>query len=820
MRNIYALIVFSLLCLNVIAQPGPRQDASESSDAVITGKIIDNITSQPIEYASVALYRMRDSSLVSGVVTDPAGNFTLTKLSFGRYYAEVSFIGYKKNRIKNITLNPTLKRAVLGTIKLDPSSTAINEVQVIGDKQTDYKIDKKVVNVSQQIAASGGSAIEVLENTPSVQTDVDGNLQLRGSSDFTVLVDGKPTILKGSEALQQIPASAIQNIEIITNPSAKYDAEGSAGIINVLTKKQKVKGFNGLVNLSAGTGNKYNGDFLINIRNSKLNYFVGGDFNDMKFTGKGKLDQHTTNDSIPTIAYQRTTSESDMHRSGKGLKAGLDYFIDDNNTLSLSGNISQRSFGRSSEAKYYEFTDPASTDTFYLQNNDSKGSHDNYSGNLDYRLKLKGNDHQLQATIYYEEGNAAHPNNMFKQLTNNNWMKLDTIPSIQKSTEDGREYEFRGKLDYSRPIGEKGKLEAGYQSRIEGSNIKYQFYNFLDAFVEDSSRFNRARYINHIEAVYTTYSGSTKWFDYQLGFRVEYGNRNITKKLTSEEYPIHRFDYFPTIHLTKQLPYQMQMQLSYSKRIRRPDDHDLDPFPNYIDQKHIRMGKPDLKPEFTGSYELNLQKNLGKNLLALEGFYRQTTDMISERMFYNPDTKIYTTTLDNFKRNYSAGAELTLNLSLTKWWNLSGTSSLYKYHIDGSEIDSSKSQNTVSANARFNTVFRMKWGMQIQVNYFYNAPSITPQGTREGYSFTNMGIKQEILKRKASVTLQVRDLFGTMKFASTYSTPNLYSYNSMRRESRVVTVTFTYRINNFKQQARREREEGTNESDFNGGGME
>ncbi len=818
MRNIYALTIFSLLCSNALCQPsGQRQDASEASDAVVTGKVTDNTTSQPIEYASIALYRMRDSSLVTGIVTDPAGNFTMSKLSFGRYYVEVSFIGYKKTRIKNINLNPTLKKAVLGTIKLDPSSTVINEVEVIGDKsQMDYKIDKKVVNVSQQIAASGGSAIEVLENTPSVQTDVDGNLQLRGSSDFTVLVDGKPTILKGSEALQQIPASAIQNIEIITNPSAKYDAEGSAGIINVLMKKQKIKGFNGLINLSAGKGNKYNGDFLLNVRNSKFNYFVGGDFNDMKFTGKGKLNQRTTSDS--TISYQNMTAEGDMHRTGKGIKAGLDYFINDNNTLSVSGNISHRSFGRSTNAKYYEFSDPASTDSFYLQNNDIKSSHDDYSGNLDYRLKLKGNDHQLQATIYYGGGNAAHPNNMFKQFTDNNWLKLDTLPIIQKSTEDGKEYEFRGKLDYSMPIGEKGKLEAGYQARVEGSNIKYQFYNLLDTFVEDSSKYNRARYINHIEALYTTFSGSTKLFDYQLGLRVEYGNRNIVKKLTNEEYPVSRLDYFPTIHLTKQLPYKLQMQLSYSKRIRRPDDHDLDPFPTYTDQRNIRMGKPGLKPEFTGSYELNLQKNLGKNLLAIEGFYRQTSDMISDIKSYDPDSKITTTTLDNFKRNYSAGAELTLNLSLTSWWNLNGTSSLYKYHIDGSSIDSSKSQNTVSTNARFNSVFRMKWGMQIQINYFYNAPSITPQGTREGFSFTNVGIKQEIFKRKASLTLQVRDLFGTMKFASTYSTPNLYSYTSMRRESRVVTLTFTYRINNFKQQAR--REEGMNESEFNGGGME
>jgi outer membrane receptor protein involved in Fe transport len=812
MRNIYTLIILTFLCLNVSSQP------SESQDASVTGKISDNSTNQPIEYASVAIYRMRDSSLVGGVVSDANGNFTISKLTYGKYYVDISFIGYKKFRINGVMLSPNQKRAVLGMVKLNSTSTEINEVLVVGDKsQMDYKIDKRVVNVSQQIAASGGSAIEVLENTPSVQTDVDGNLQLRGSSDFTVLVDGKPTILKGSEALQQLPASAIQNIEIITNPSAKYDAEGSAGIINVIMKKQKIKGFNGLVNLSVGTGNKYNGDILLNIRNSKFNYFIGGDFNDLKFTGKTVLDQYTTNDTTPVISYQKMQGEGDMHRQGKGVKAGLDYFIDDNNTLSLSGNFSQRSFGRSTYAKDYEFTDPASKDVYYLQNNNGTGWHHNASGNLDYRLKLNGNDHQLQATLYYEGGNSGHPNNLNKIFTDNFWLNLPTDSSSnQRSTEDGIEYEFRGKLDYSKPIGEKGKLEAGYQARLEGSSTNYHFYNVIDnGDVEDFAQLNKGKYTNHIEALYTTFSNSFKWFEYQVGLRAEYDNRNIEKQLTNEKFSINRLDWFPTIHLTKQLPLDLQMQLSYSRRINRPDDRDLDPFRTYIDQKNVRVGNPALKPEFTGSYELNIQKKLGKNQLALEGFYRQTNDLIAQTKTYDQADSVIIMSSGNFKRDYSLGSEITLNLALTGWWTLNGTSSIYKYHIDGSAKDSTQSQNTVTMNARFNSVFRMKWGMTIQINYIYNAKSVTPQGTREPFSFTNVGVKQEIFKRKASVTLQVRDLFGTMKFASTSVSPNLFSYNSMKRESRVFTLTFTYRINNFKQQAR--REEGINEGEFNGG---
>ena len=823
MKKIYYLLIIIILTrLEIFSQPpaGRQNPGNMQMDASISGKVIDNTTGQPVEYASVGLYRMRDSSLVTGGITDATGNFTLNGLSYGRFYAEISFMGYKKSRITGIMLNASQKKAMVGTVKLDPSTTVINAVEVVGERsQMEYKIDKKVINVSQQIVASGGSAIDVLENTPSVQTDIEGNIQLRGSSNFTVLLDGKPSALQGSEALQQIPASAIQNIEIITNPSAKYDPDGTAGIINVLMKKQKINGMNGLINLSAGTGDKYNGDFLVNYRTSKFNYFLGGDFNDMKFKMKGYLDQRTPSQKPDTTDVQVANSEGNMHRSGKGVKAGFDYYINDKNTLSLSGNVSQRAFGRLTNSKYYEFTDPATTDVYYLLTNNMTGPHENYNINLDYRLKFNNPDHQLQATVYYETGTSGHPTDMIQIYTDNKWEHpSDSI--LQRSEENGNENVFRAKIDYTRPMGAKGKLEAGYQGRYEGSKGDYHFRNFIGRqWVEDLTQYNKIDYTDHIEALYATFSNSMKLFDYQLGLRGEYTNRNLVKKITGQEYPINRIDLFPTVHLSRQLPWELQVQASYSRRINRPDDRDLDPFARYIDNKNLRQGNPALKPEFTDSYELNFQKKISEGLFSIEGYYRQTNDLISQIKRPNFNDTLTLQTVANFKRDYSLGTELMLDLPIAKWWNFNATSSVYKYHIDGSIEDSTVAQNAITMNARINSTFRLKWGMQIQANYFYNAPSITPQGTREGFSFTTIGIRQDLLKKKASLTLQVRDLFGTMKFASTSESPNFYSYNRMQRESRVFTLTFTYRINNYKQQARRESE-GVNESEFNGGGME
>jgi hypothetical protein len=279
----FYLLVFS--CLSVFSQgaPGGKYQGGMSMDAKITGKITDSGTEQPVEYAIVAIHRAKDSSLVTGSTCNATGIFSIEDLSYGKFYAEVTFVGYKKLVIPNILLTPNQKIANIGTVKLEPSLTKINEVVVTGNKSIEYKIDKKVIDVSSNLVAAGGNLVDALQNTPSVQTDVEGNVTLRGSSNFTVLIDGKPSPIAGSDALQQIPASIVQSVEIITNPSAKYDAEGTAGIINVIMKKQKISGMNGIFNATAGTGDKYSGNVNLNYKVSKFNFTLGGDYNDMKF---------------------------------------------------------------------------------------------------------------------------------------------------------------------------------------------------------------------------------------------------------------------------------------------------------------------------------------------------------------------------------------------------------------------------------------------------------------------------------------------------------------------------------------------------------
>ena len=301
-------------------------DVDDDKRGKITGMVMDETTKQPMEYANIAIYNIGDSSLVTGGITDENGVFEITGTGFGEFYLEANFIGFNKTRVAEITLKPESRVFDAGSIDLSPAAVSLAEVSVVADKAAvEYKLDKKVVNVSQVISAVGGTAVDVLENTPSVQVDIEGNVSLRGSSNFTVLIDGRPSVLSGSDALRQIPASALENIEVITNPSAKYEPDGMAGIINLVTKKNAMNGVNGIINASIGSSDKYRGDFTLNYRTEKFNVYFGADWRDETNYGKMMLERETfLND---TTEYLKIDGTRDFIRGGHNFKAGVDLYL-------------------------------------------------------------------------------------------------------------------------------------------------------------------------------------------------------------------------------------------------------------------------------------------------------------------------------------------------------------------------------------------------------------------------------------------------------------------------------------------------------------
>lgn len=804
-KNFISLI----FCLLLISSAGYSQTPTDAGrpdaanmpmDAKVTGKVMDASNNVPVEYSSVALYRVKDSTLVGGVVTDQGGNFTIDKLPYGKFYAMVSFIGYKKQRVDGILLIPNQKSKNLDVVKLETSSTGIKEVEVVGNSaQIEYKIDKKVVNVSSNIIAAGGTVVDALQNTPSVQTDIEGNVTLRGSSSFTVLIDGKPSVIQGSEALQQIPAALVQNVEIITNPSAKYDAEGSAGIINVIMKKQKIKGFNGTITLTAGTTRKNNDNFLLNYKYSKFNFSIGADYTDMAFKMNNNSVRRFYTDGDLT-KNQVMDASGQFSRKSKSIKGGIDYAINDKSTITFGGRIGDRSNNRPFNSFYTDFY-PVKDSTVYYNSNSSGYSKDKfYSMNLDYTLNLNSKGHQLSATTYYSKADANDPTSMWQDTTDVNWVSIKK-PHLQTIGESGVEKEFRFKADYTLPIGDKGKFEAGIQTKIIDNSATHSVKNDT---TENKELADVLSFKQKIYSGYVTYSNTTALFDYQLGLRAEYEDRNISLQNLGQDTVVKRIDFFPTIHISKQLPWGLQLQASYTRRTNRPNNWSLSPLRRYMDSQNARVGNPGLLPEFTDAYELNIQKKItDASFISAEGFYRKTNNPM--QMDISSENNITIMTMKNLGKEEALGVEFMLNAAITKKWSFNASSSIYNDKLTGN-MESATSKSSTNWNLRGNTMYRLKTGTSIQVNGMYNAPTITAQGTRGAFFTTGLAIRQDLFKNKASLTLQARDILGEMKMKMTAESSSLYSSSIMKRETKVFTLTFSYRINNYKQ-AKRNQEE-------------
>ena len=824
-RRILVILFFTgVISPYTIAQNLQRTPdlSAMSKVGVVKGAIIDSTSTGAIEYATVGLYRQRDSSLVNGLVTDPSGVFTFKELPYGKYYLEANFIGYEKKKIFGITITPQKTSVDIGIIKLRPVITQIADVQVIAQNQrVEYKIDKKVVNVSQDIAAAGGTLVNVLENTPSVQVDVEGNVTLRGSENFQVLIDGKPSVIQGSEGLQQIPASAVTSVEIITSPSAKYDPDGAAGIINVIMKKQKNIGIGGVINASVGTRQKYTADFLLNFKGNKINFFVGGEYANQKNHNHGESENRTYGEDTNT--YILTNMKGVFSRRSLNFKSGLDYYVNNKATLSLSGAIANRNFSRDFRSKNYWFTTPSSLDSFYVEDNNSSDENRYYNLNLDYQKKYDENGHNLQVSVYYAYGKENEAEDNIIRSTNNRYEVIGLNPARSRSRINHPETNLRFELDYTRPL-RSSKIEIGLQSRwdMDESHYIYEDYHPLgNEWIYNDTISNSLNYLDALQSAYSMFSGPLGKFEYQLGLRAEYDNRTLEQKTSSESFTYEKMHFFPSVHLSRKLSEAHQLQLSYTRRIQRPDERDLNPFKEFRGSNNVFYGDPGLKPEFTNSFELNYQYTFKKGFVSLETYYRWTLDKITR--ISGVDTlagkQVFINTSTNADKDNSLGVELMTNLNLTKWWQLNLTGNLYRYQLEGLVDGSKVTSVTTSWRTNFNTSFKLGWDTRLQFTGFYNGPSNTLQGERKGFFVANLAVRKEFMKKQMSVSLNARDIFATGKFSFTSEGSAFYTYNKFKREAQVVTLNLTFRINNYRQAMQKGNEDQGGETNGMDEGM-
>ncbi len=770
----------------------------DPNNGSIYGSVHSKINNEPIEYATVIIYSLPDSVMITGTTTNIKGKFRIEGLAFGKYFIQTNFIGFKTYTSETIQLSKQYQNHKIERIYLSPAKYLLDGVEVIADKSLiEYKIDKKVVNVSQDILAAGGTAVDVLENTPSVEVDIEGNVSLRGSSDFTVLIDNRPTVLSGSDALQQIPVGSIKQIEIITNPSAKYDAAGTAGIINVITKKTRDSGLSGQIDASIGTGDKYDGNFLLNYRTKNINLVGSLDYRNTFYPGERNTSRETYHNDT-TFFLEQNGTRNRIRKSLLG-RFGFDWNITNNTLLGIDIRLGQFNSGWEGKTKSKEWNIPGPPLTLYtLHEEESPRISDFFSSviSLTQNIDTLGQKLEFNAFIAARQGNDEETTTEW--ITDSEWKKIGDQDRYTKTEEKEDAIQIQVKLDYTKPFKNKSLLEAGLYADHLGDAENYRFSQIpFTSEVPDYS--NKMDFRRDVYAGYITYAHHVLGFHYKFGLRGEYTFRKTTNEQNKDdEYTVERPDYFPSVHFSRELNNNHQIYASYSRRIDRPGSRQLEPFTYYIDANNRWKGNPALDPEYINSIELGWLKKWGNSYLSLEAYYKNTNNLIT-RVIEASENNIVIHTYKNLNEDHSVGAESMINYSAIEWLSFNLMGSLYYYKLNGEINNNTVDNSSTNWNTRLSARFKLHKNTRMELRASYRGPSITAQGTREGMFTSDVGARQDLFKRKLSLTLQVRDIFGTMKYDFTSSEDGVfYEHTTFTRESQIFIFSLSYRFNNFK----------------------
>lgn len=801
MKKLLIVLLFALAPISIFL------GQQLNNNGVITGKVFDEQTKKPIEYSNVILFTEANKNQITGAVTNKNGEFSLTGIKAGKYYVYVQFVGYERKEVNGITISTSKPKVNLGSIYLKPAAINLKNVVVKGKRPAvSYQIDKKVIDVSQLSTTISGNATDVLENIPSVNVDIDGNVTLRGSSNFTVLIDGRPSVMDAQDALQQIPATAIKSIEVITNPSAKYDAEGTAGIINIILKKNQNLGLSGIVNLNAGLNDKYGGNFIFQYKTPSINYNLGIDYNRRRFPGSNNSRKRFIINN--NTSFLNSNGDMAWGRKSFDVRGGMDFNIGDLDNLSFGGRYGWRDHLRNATLNYIQWSTTDPTQSFYLSNSNRSRSGSFYAFNTNYQHKFGTDGHNISGEFFLSHDNS-------NESTVTSQIQAGSQSDGKNTTELGPSTRMRGKIDYVLPFADSSKFSAGTQFRSELSkdvNKLYEYdttnnnYNFQPQF-SNSTDYTRSRM-----AIYSIYSDKFGNLGIQGGVRGEYTYQKVKLEETNQQFSINRWDFFPSIHSSYRFSDGSQIMASYTRRIERPRGWQLEPFYTWLDANTVRIGDPSLKPEYIDSYELGFQTNISIISFSNDFYYRSTRNRIDHvNSVYSDNVTL--NTFQNVGTDYSLGAEYMITFNPIKLWEFNLMGELYDYRIKGAISNEAFSNESFNWNMKSRNTFKITPSTQFQLNVRYYSPSVSPQGKWEGYFTTDVALKQDLLSKKLSLTLQVRDLLRTGRWEFTSQGSDFYTYNHFTREAPRVMLNLRYNFNNYNE---KQQQQGNGNQQDNG----
>ena len=786
----------------LFAQRGPSPSIPMADPPPsIKGKVVDADTKAPLEFATVTLFNQADSSMVTGTITEQDGGFSF-KVNPGNYYLQIEFIGFQSFTINDLVLGRDNRSMNLGEISLSTEAEILEAIEVRAEKSTmQLSLDKKVFNVGKDLANQGGTAADVLDNVPSVTVDVEGNVELRGAGGVRILVDGKPSGLIGisnTDGLRNLPANMIDKIEVVTNPSARYEAEGMSGIINIVLKKDRKKGLNGSIDVNTGYPTNHGAALNMNYRSGKFNWFTNYAVRYRRGPGQGDTYQEFYEGDNIFI----TENQSRRTRGGlsNNIRFGADYFFNESNILTTAFNYRYSKDDNFNRIKYWDYLNDLSNQTRFTERTDDEIEREpNLEYALTYKKRFAEKGHTLTLDFRYQDEEESENSDFNEQ-----YFLPDQVTPLGRPDLQQRSQNVEGnrniilQADYVRPFGEDGKLEAGWRSGIRDITNDFKVEQFQDAEWLALDNFtNNLLYDENIHAAYVSAGNKFGRTSVQAGLRAEYSDVRTELVQTNEINPRDYFNLFPSLFLGYEINEKNTFQLSYSRRIRRPGFWELNPFLTFSDARNIWAGNPDLDPEYTNSFELGYLKYFDKGSITSSVYYRHTEDVIQRIREVTSDTTSITLPRNLATRD-DYGFEFTFAFDPTKNWRINGNANLFRSLINGEYEGQRFDADALTMSGRLSTRVTFFKKLDVQVNLNYRAPRNNPQGKTKAIWNVDPAASMDILKGKGTLTLSVRDLFNTRRRRYIAEGDNFFIDGDWQWRARQTTLTFNYRINQKK----------------------
>ncbi len=779
MKRALSILAVTFLVLSAVGQ-----------NSTVTGYVKDGKAKQPIEFATATLYKAADSSLVTGTVTDVQGKYVLEKVPYGNYYLQLDFIGYE-SQFTSFAVNS--KNTEVPLIDLALSAKNLEGFEVVEEKAImEVKIDKKVFNASKTLTAQGGNGLDVLRETPLVSVDENDNIQLRGNTGVQVFINGRPSGMQASVLLKQIPASSIDRVEIITNPSAKYDPEGMLGIINVVLKKNTNTGLNANLFTSVGYGKfaKYNGNLGLNYRTSKLNLYGSFGWYYGKHWKSSDQDRRLTQDTVTDIL--KTDSEGWSLSNSMTGKLGLDYFVNDRNTLYASGSYNLNQAEGFSDLRYNNENSAEQLLSYSTRigNMISPKTNTTYNAGWQHSLKKKGGTVDLDLT--YNPSTQEWDEDLIERFYNTSGVENDTAASQRTLNRDTRDLTL-AKLDVVYPIKDSLKIEFGshFTGRANRSLFESQSRLGDAAFTPDTNISNDFKYDQQVYAAYATLAKQYKKIGVQAGLRAEQTYTQSDLITTNQLFTNDYFRLFPSLHLSYKTKKTGEFQLSYSRRINRPGMNQLNPFTNYSDPYSLRFGNPELQPEAIHVNELGYVKYGKKMTWVSTLYYRIIED--SHRRYVENNGLVSLVSYRNLGKSAMGGFELINTYTPKKGTSITATGTFWFSDITDDFITGGARVLTVGGSFKVNASTTLKNGWRFQMSGDYQPTMMVQQGDILPMYGMTLAASKSLFKRRGNLSIRYSDVFRTrwFKFRSYdlngFSTDVAYYW-----ESQQVNVSFSY----------------------------